>query len=148
PRTNVVRATGPFDPELPVLAFRDPTAKLRALIFNHSTHTIGARQPGQRSPAFYGLAAQDLEGEVGGTVCFLEGASGSTHNLILSGEEMAQRMKRAILEALSQAKPRPVSKLAAIKRPFRFKVRQFDEASEDAAVVRYCRKYVSASDDT
>src|SRR6185436_18125660 len=78
PRTNFVRATGPFDPELPVLAFREPAGPLRALLFNHSTHTIGTRKPGVRSPSFYGFAAQELEAELGGTVCFLEGASGST----------------------------------------------------------------------
>ncbi|MHC1763240.1 MAG: hypothetical protein AB9869_02885 [Verrucomicrobiia bacterium] len=44
PRHSFIRATGPFDPELPVLAFRDATAQLRALMFNHSTHTIGTRQ--------------------------------------------------------------------------------------------------------
>jgi len=148
PRTNFVRATGPFDPELPVLAFRDPANKLRALFFNHSTHTIGSRQPGKRSPAFYGLAAQEIEAERGGTVCHLEGASGSTHNLTLSGDEMTKRIKRAVLEALDQAQPRPVLRLAALKRPFKFKVRPFDEATEDAVVTRYCRKYVSATDDT
>ena len=140
-RTNVVRATGPFDPELPVLAFRDSANKLRALIFNHSTHTIGARASGKRSPGFYGLAAQDLEAELGGTVCFLEGASGSTHNLDLKGEECAARIKKAALDALGKAQPRPVDKLAALKRPFKFRVRQFDEAADDAAVARYCRKY-------
>ena len=74
PRTNVVRPTGPFDPELPVLAFRETSSeKLRALIFNHSTHTIGARAPGKRSPSFYGLAAQELEGELGGVITFWKG---------------------------------------------------------------------------
>ena len=34
-----------------------------------------------RSPSFYGLAAQELEQQLGGVVCFLEGASGSTHNI-------------------------------------------------------------------
>ncbi len=38
--------TGPFDPQLPVLAFRGEDGKLQALIFNHSTHTIGTRTPG------------------------------------------------------------------------------------------------------
>jgi hypothetical protein len=41
PHEDFVRPTGPFDAELPVLAFRDATDKLRALIFSHSTHTIG-----------------------------------------------------------------------------------------------------------
>src|SRR5262249_30886881 len=100
PRTNFVRATGPFDPELPVLVFRDAADHVRALLFNHSTHSIGTRQPGCRSPSFYGLASQELESELGGTCCFLEGASGSTHNLTLSCEEAVGRIKQAVREAL------------------------------------------------
>src|SRR6266699_7125271 len=96
PRDNFARPTGPFDPELPVLAFRDPADKLRALIFNHSTHTIGTLHPGRRSPSFYGLAAQELETELGGTLCFLEGASGSTHNLSLSPDETTRRIRQAV----------------------------------------------------
>ena len=80
-REDAVRPTGPFDPELPVLGFRRPDGKFECILFNHSTHTIGAHKPGARSPAFYGLAAQSLEKERGGTVIFFEGASGSTHNL-------------------------------------------------------------------
>jgi hypothetical protein len=148
PRTNFVRATGPFDPELPVLAFRDSADKLRALIFNHSTHTIGTRAAGRRSPGFYGLAAQEIEAEQGGIVCFLEGASGSTHNLSISGDECTKRIKSAALEALNKAEPRPVTKLAALKRPFKFRVRQFDDAQEDEAVARYCRKYSPGYADT
>ncbi|HOB97848.1 MAG TPA: hypothetical protein PKM43_03755 [Verrucomicrobiota bacterium] len=144
PHDQFVRPTGPFDPELPVLAFRDTSARLRALIFNHSTHTIGSRAPGQRSPGFYGLAAQDLEAELDGPVCFLEGASGSTHNLTLSGAECARRISQAVRDALQQAKPRSVDRLGAVKRPFRYRVRQFDEAQEDAAVTQYCQRYVGA----
>ena len=87
-RREFVRATGPFDPELPVLAFRDhhsgggEAGALRAVIFNHSTHTIGTMKPGVRSPSFYGLAGQRLEAELGGVFSFIEGASGSTHNSI------------------------------------------------------------------
>jgi neutral ceramidase len=148
PRTNFVRATGPFDSELPVLAFRDPADKLRALIFNHSTHTIGTRLPGRRSPSFYGLAAQELETELGGTFCFLEGASGSTHNLSLSADEMARRVQQAVRDALAHSTARPVARLASIKRPFKFRVRNFDEAREDEAVTGYCRKYAGAYSDT
>jgi hypothetical protein len=144
PRDQFVRPTGPFDPELPVLAFRDPTDQFKAVIFNHSTHTIGTRTPGKRSPSFYGLAAQDLEAELGGLFCFLEGASGSTHNLALSGAEATERIKNAVAVALKQAKPRAVTQLASIKRPFKFKVRRFDDAKEDEAVTRYCRKWVGA----
>jgi len=138
---DFVRPTGPFDPELPVFAFRDSSEKLRALVFNHSTHSIGTRASGQRSPAFYGLAAQDLENELGGKVLFLEGASGSTHNLKFSGDECAKRIKQAVLATLAQAKPRSVEKIAALKRPFKFRVRNFDEAKEDEAVSKYCLKH-------
>ncbi len=146
-RTNVVRPTGPFDPELPVLAFKDSAHTLRAVIFNHSTHTIGTRLAGVRSPGFYGLAAQELEATHGGRFSFLQGASGSTHNLTLSGAMAAQRITRAVHEALVKAEPRPVQQLAARKRSFRFRVRHFDEAAEAAAVERYCRKYAPASAD-
>ena len=142
PRTNVVRATGPFDPELPVLAFRSPDERLQALIFNHSTHTIGARTPGRRSPSIYGLAAQELEQQLGGTTLFLEGASGSTHNLDLSGDECIRRLKTAVFDTLQRAQPTDVRVLGARKRPLTFRVRQFDDAAEDAAVARYVRKYV------
>jgi hypothetical protein len=148
PRTNFVRATGPFDPELAVLAFRDSADKLRAVLFNHSTHTIGTRLPGRRSPSFYGLSAQELETEAGGVFCFLEGASGSTHNLSLSGDEATKRIKSAVSGALQQAALRPVHRLAAKKQTFQFKVRHFDEAEEDARVAGYCRKYVGAYGET
>src|SRR5205807_5801044 len=121
---------GPFDPELPVLAFRGPDGKPRAVVFNHSTHTIGTRAPGVRSPSFYGLAAQELEAELGGTVCFLEGASGSTHNLGVPAAEATLRVKRAVSDALAKATPRPVDRVAALKVPFTFKVRTFDGAKE------------------
>lgn len=147
PRTNVVRATGPMDSELPVLAFRTPANQLRALVFQHSTHNIGTRKPGCRSPGFYGLAAQELEAELGGVVCFLAGAFGSTHNLTLSADTAAQRIKQAVRDALAQAKPQRAQPLAALRQPFSFRVRPFDEAEEDAAVSRYCRQYVPAGAD-
>lgn len=147
PTDQFVRPTGPFDPELPVLAFRDSSDRLLAFIFNHSTHSIGTRRPGVRSPCFYGLAAQDLEAELGGVGCFLEGASGSTHNLTLSGDEMTGRVRKAVREALAGASEHPVARLASIKRPFRFRVRRFDEQKEDAAVTAYCHGWVGAYGD-
>jgi hypothetical protein len=138
PRDDAVRPTGPFDPELPVLSFRGPDGKRRATLFNHSTHTIGARKPG-RSPSFYGLAAQELEAEQGGTFLFLEGASGSTHNLSLPAAEMTLRIKQAVVNALDKATPRAVTRIAALKMPFTYKVRSFDETMEDAAVSAYCK---------
>ncbi len=139
-RDDLVRPTGPFDPELPVLAFRDSAEKLRALIYNHSTHTIGMRTRGLRSPAYYGLAAQELEQELGGTVSFLEGASGSTHNLFVPAPVAITRMKQAVKDALAEVQPRPVERLVALKRPFKFKVRTFNDAAEEAAIAAYCQK--------
>ena len=81
PRTDAVRPTGPFDPQLPVLVFRNADNQLQALMYNHSTHTIGTCNGDVRSPSFYGLTAQELETELGGCVCFLPGAFGSTHNI-------------------------------------------------------------------
>jgi len=146
-RADAVRPTGPFDPDLPVLAFRDSRGDPLALIFNHSTHTIGAVKGNLRSPAFYGLAAQELEAELGGIVSFLEGASGSTHRFDVAPAEATKRIKQAVLDALGKAEPQKVEKLVSIKRPFEFKVRTFDEAAEDKAVSDYCRKRSAAAAD-
>jgi hypothetical protein len=142
PRDDAVRPTGPFDSQLPVLAFRDSRSdKLLALVFNHSTHTIGTRKGAVRSPGFYGLAAQELEAQLGGTCCFLEGASGSTHNLGgVTTAQAAGRIKAAVGDALSKAKSLPVERLVSRKRKLTFKVRTFDEAAEEEKVVSYCRK--------
>ncbi len=134
---DFVRPTGPFDPELPVWAFRRKDGLVEALMFNHSTHTIGAKKPGVRSPGFYGMAAQELEPELGGTVLFFEGASGSTHNLELNGPEMTTRIKQAVLDALGKAKPQPVDVVRGIRKEVTIKVRDFDESKDDAAVVAY-----------
>ena len=134
---DFVRPTGPFDPELPVWAFRRPDGKLEALMFNHSTHTIGAREPGKRSASFYGLAAQELEKELGGTALFFEGASGSTHNLELKADEMIVRMKAAVLAALGKAEPHAVDRVQGVRKEVTVKVRDFDDAKDDAAVVAY-----------
>lgn len=137
-----IRSTGPFDPQLPVLAFRKADKSLLATIYNHSTHTIGTIKGQVRSPGFYGLAAQELEGEIGGTVAFLEGASGSTHNITgVSTADAVVRMKDAVKLALGQAQRHPVTRLKSIKRSFPFKVRVFDEAVEDGKVVSYVTKY-------
>jgi hypothetical protein len=149
PRTNFVRPTGPFDPELPVLAFRSVHDNgLQAVVFNHSTHSIGTRRSGVRSPSFYGLAAQDLESAHGGIFCFLEGASGSTHNLTLGGGEAAFRIQSAVADSLARATVRPVTALASKKRRLGFRVRDFDDAAEAAAVERYCRRYAAGYAET
>ncbi|HZW29420.1 MAG TPA: hypothetical protein VFF52_01870 [Isosphaeraceae bacterium] len=139
---DAVRPTGPFDPELPVLAFRRRDGGLEALLFNHSTHTIGAHRPGVRSPAFYGLAAQALEKEKGGTVLFFEGASGSTHNLDVAPVEATYRIREAVTNALEAAQVRPVAAVRARKQEITVKVRHFQEAQDDQAVMAYCTKRI------
>jgi len=141
PREDVVRPTGPFDPELPVLAFLNAEKKPLAVLFNHSTHTIGVRKAG-RSPSFYGLAAEELESDLGGTFLFLEGASGSTHNLGVPAAENTLRIKQAVKDALAKSTPHAVNRITAVKKPFTFKVRSFDEKKEDAAVSAYCKERV------
>lgn len=145
-RDDAVRPTGPFDPELPVMVFETAAGEPVATLFNHSTHCIGARQGGKRSPAFYGLAAQELEAEKGGVHVFLQGASGSTHNLTLSPPEMVLRIKDAVDRGRDAAAPRGVTRLAALKERFEFRVRGFDEPVEEAAVMGYCTKRVETKE--
>jgi len=141
PKDDVVRPTGPFDPELPVIAFRQAgSASLEALLFDHSTHNIGSRRSGTRAPGIYGLAAQELEAELGGTVIFLPGASGSAHNYTLPADEAIFRIKDAIKQALSFSQKRQISNIISVKRKFEYRVREFDEQKEQEAVSKYCRK--------
>jgi neutral ceramidase len=140
---DVVRPTGPFDPELPVWAFRRPGGSLEAVMFNHSTHTIGTHKPSVRSPCFYGLASQELEKRDGGTFLFFEGASGSTHNLDLRAPEMTIRIAQAVTNAMQVAQQRPVSHVKGIRSEFAFNVRHFDEAADDRAVSAYCTKRIN-----
>jgi putative membrane-bound dehydrogenase-like protein len=134
-----VEPTGPFDPQLPVLDFRDPRGRTLALLFNHSTHTIGTRSGRDvRSPSFYGLAAQELESSLGGVVGFIEGASGSTHNIRGVTTPLAiERLKKAVTTTRDAAGSTPVAAIGALREPFHFKVRSFSEEAEDAAVMRY-----------
>jgi hypothetical protein len=76
-------------------------------------------------------------------VTFLAGAYGSTHNLSLDGKEMTYRIAEAVRSALSRAQPHEVGVLKALKRELAYRVRRFDEAREDAAVVSYCQKRLS-----
>jgi hypothetical protein len=144
-REDALRPTGPFDPDLPVIAFKRGDGTMEALLFNHSTHNIGTKtrkggvhSRGVYSPDFYGLVAQELEEELGGTVLFLPGAFGSNHNLVLPGDEMVLRIKNAIREALSESKTRVASNMASVKYEFEYRVRKFDEGKEDEAVSYYC----------
>jgi len=141
-RDDAVRPTGPFDPELPVLAFRRGDGGLEAVLFNHSTHTIGTHAPGVRSPSFYGLAAQALEKEMGGTFPFFEGASGSTHNLDVATPEATRRVQEVVARAIAAAQPRSVEKVRGLRDEITVKVRRFNEADDEKAVSAYCTKRI------
>lgn len=139
---DAVRPTGPFDPELPVLEFLKPDGKPEAILFNHSTHTIGTLGGAVRSPSFYGLAAQELEAEKGGVCLYFSGASGSTHNLDLVAKETTLRIKNAVADALAKATPRPVGRVKGRRSELTVHVRHFDEAKDQEAVSSYCMKRI------
>jgi len=143
PRDDVIRPTGPFDSDLPVLAFRSPAGQLLAVLFGHSTHTIGGLAGGVRSPAFYGMAAQRMEADLGGVFAFLQGASGSTHRFAPDPLEASRRIEAAVRDGLSRSQPLALETLASVKRSFTFRVRSFDEAAEERAVTDYCTKRIS-----
>ena len=150
---DVVRPTGPCDPDMAVLAFRRPTGDLAGLMFNHSVHNIGSLNPYTWSPAFYGLAAQELERRHGGTALFLPGAFGSTHNtgsfgagrvphaLAVSTEECVHRVSAAVEEGLGIAQPVILDPVRVLKRPFMYCIRSFDEAHEEATVKVWSEKF-------
>jgi RimJ/RimL family protein N-acetyltransferase len=140
PDSEIVRPTGPFDPDLPVVAFRRPGGEWAGALFNHSTHNIGACGAG-RSPGFYGVAAQELEGELGGRFLFLPGAFGSTHNQVLSDVEAKERIKAAIREGLERLSFGLTGPVRCLKRRLEYAVRHFDEAAEDEAVRAYCERH-------
>ena len=142
PMKDALRPTGPFDPELPVLAFDRLDGKPEAVVFNHSTLTIGTVKGAVRSPSFYGLAAQELEAERGGTFLFFEGASGSTHNLDLKAAEALLRIKGAVADTLDHATPHEAKRVAGKRKELTLKVRTFDEAKADAEVVAYCTQRI------
>ena len=139
---DAVRPTGPFDPELPVLEFLKPDGKLEAVLFNHSTHTIGTLGGAVRSPSFYGLAAQELESQNGGTYLYFSGASGSTHNLDLVAREATLRIKNAVAEAQAKAAPRLVNRVQGRRSELTVRVRHFNEENDQKAVSSYCNKRI------
>ena len=138
-KSDAVRPTGSFDQELPVIAFMNKDKKPEGVLFNHSTHTIGARKRGVLSPAFYGLAAQELENEHGGKFIFLLGAHGSTHDFTLTTDEKIFRSREAVTQALKKAQKRDIRKLVSVKEEFEYKVREFDDEKEEEAIAYYCR---------
>ena len=154
PWDQVVRPTGPFDPDLPVLAFRRRSGGLAGLLFSHSVHNIGTLTKGSLSPGFYGLAAQELERRHGAVTLFLPGAFGSSHNTgefgstpnlhAVSPAECVHRVVGAVEQGLQWGEPASVASLRVLKRPLVYHMREFDEAQEEAAVRYWSETYTPA----
>jgi RimJ/RimL family protein N-acetyltransferase len=147
--SDVVRPTGPYDPDLLVLTLRGMDGRTIATVLNHSVHNIGALDPARRSPGFYGLTAQELERHHGGVCLFLPGALGSTHNCTYDGSglsvpELVHRMTEAVEEALQRLEPALIGPAKCLKQSFTYRVRAFDEATAAAAVKSYFARYATA----
>lgn len=145
--SDVVRPTGPYDPDLYVIALRNSNGAYESLAFNHSVHNIGWINDDCMSPGFYGLAALEIERRHSAATLFLPGAFGSTHNITynnsgVSHPECVCRVVDAIEDALSHAQSALPGPVEVLNRPFTFYLRHFDEAKAAAAVKYYMEKYV------
>lgn len=143
---DVVRPTGPYDPDLHVLALRRADGEYDGLAFNHSVHNIGHIRKDCMSPCIYGLAALEVERRHGATSLFLPGAFGSTHNVTYKNSgvpaaECVHRLVDAIEEALSRLQPALPGPIQVLNRQFTYHVRRFDETKEARAVKSYLEKY-------
>src|SRR5262249_32137158 len=134
PEADRLDATGPFDPDFPVIVFQRPDGALSAVVFGHSTHTIGTLHPWRRSPSLNGLAGQTFAQETGANTTFIEGASGSTHNISLGTAEAERRILDALRYVVDQASDAPVARIASLKRELDVQIRNFDESKEEQAV--------------
>lgn len=145
---DTVRPTGPYDPDLYVLAMRRADGTFAGLAFNHSVHNIGRLRADCMSPCFYGLTAQQTGKQHNTTTLFLPGAFGSTHNITYKNsgvppEECVHRVTAAIEEALGRVEPALPGPVRVLNRTFTYRIRRFDEAREAATVKYYMEKYVS-----
>ena len=144
--TNMLRPTGPHDPDLPVLAFRSASGRWLGAFFCHGTHNIGtlASDPATVvSPGFFGLAAQELERRHEAPFLFLPGAFGSSHrrDSHVAGAEAMTRVVNAVDGALERLRPVAVDPIVALKRPYTCRYRRFDEEHEATQVSRWCRRW-------
>lgn len=131
---------------MPVLAFRRGDGSLAAVLFNHSVHNIGAVTPEVMSPAFSGLARQEVEQRRHTTALFLPGAFGSSHNITYNGSgllppELVYRLAAAVEEGLEHARPCLAEPVQVLRRPFAYRQREFDEARAAEDVRRYSERY-------
>ncbi len=142
PRHDAVRPTGPVDTDLPVLFFRRADGSMKAFFFAHAVHAIGTVSGNVRSPTFYGLAVQQLEKEWNAIGGYFPGPCGSTHRLDITPVEAQERIVSAVRQAVAAGQPWRLEPMVAVKRPFHYQIRYFDEQAEDQAVDSYCRSRV------
>lgn len=149
-KEDMVRPTGPYDPDIPVLAVRRPDGGMVSLVFAVSVHNIGTLTPGARSAGFLGLAAQELGRRHGGVGIFVPGAFGSSHNRThetsgVPGPEAVHRVVAAVEEGLAALRPLDIPSIQSLRREFRYRIRTPDEAREEAAVQAYATKYLGST---
>jgi hypothetical protein len=140
------RPTGPYDPQFPVLAFKNKNGKPEAIVFNHSTHNIDAPVNRVLSPGFYGTASQKIEKEFGGTVLFLPGAFGSTHVFDdCPNSERVFRVEQGIKKTYTKTEKRVINRLISVKKEFEYTIRTFIEEEQQKAVSDYCNRWFKES---
>jgi hypothetical protein len=149
-REDMLRPTGPYDPDIPVLSVRRPGGEMVGEVFAVSVHNIGSLTPGARSPGFLALAAQEIERRHGGVSIFLPGAFGSSHNRThessgVPGPESVYRVVTAVEEGLAASRSLEVTAIRSLRRPFSYSVRPVDEAREARAVRAYSEKYLGSA---
>ena len=137
------RPTGPYDPQLPVLAFKDKLGNLEALIFNHSSQNIDSPIDRVLSPSFYGKASQNIEKELGGTAVFFIGAYGSTNVFDdCPNSERIFRVEQGIKKAYAITEKRDLQRLVSVKKEFEIIYRTYNEDEQQRAVSDYCNRWL------
>ena len=140
-----MRPTGPFDPDFPVMAFKGTDRKLAAVIFGHSTHTIGTRNPAaarrrstgwrrkpssrKPAPSPHSSKAPRARRTCGASTGWASRRRGSRPNgasSTLSATTLTRRRDAREPDRVAQARGHGT-------------VRRFDEAEAQKAVVDYCR---------
>jgi hypothetical protein len=140
------RPTGPYDPQLPVLVFKNRIGKPETILFNHSTQNIDSPVDRVISPSFYGKAAQKIEKESGGTSIFFIGAYGSSNVFDdCPNSERECRVEQGIKKAYAKAKKIDINRLVSVKKEFEFKYRTFNEDEQQKAVSDYCNRWLKES---
>ena len=140
------RPTGPYDPQLPVIAFKDKQGNLETLIFNHSTQNIDSPVDRVISPSFYGKAAQKIEKELGGTAIFFIGAYGSSNVFDdCPNNEREFRVEQGIKKAYTKTQQIDIHRVVSVKNELEFKCRTFNEDEQQKAVSDYCNRWLRES---